>query len=320
MTSRMVVFPAPDGPNRASLSPARYGQGGGQAELAAVKLDVGLEHARSRCRRPAAGQGDYQQDQGERQRRGQPRLLQRRPDLQRYPVRVIRDDHHGAERAHGPGPGHGQRHGQAGRGERQRDPARHPGRPVAQQRGLFLDGGIDRGERGLRAQHVVRGRLVHLRDDQGQEGVGRGQVDVAEQLTDGRVRADHENQQQADDQRRQQQAAQHARLPDPGERQRAAGQLPGQRGAQDQQHGQRDHARLDGRDQRVERARDGQRGADLGPGQVGQQRDHRAEQGDPDDRGAGPARRPRWPSARSGAGPTRRTWAGGLAAQLTRHG
>ena len=98
----------------------------------------------------------------------------------------------------------------------------------------------DRRERRLRAQHVVRRRLVHLGDDQGQEGVGRGQVDVAEQLTDGRVRADHEDQQQADDQRRQQEAAQHARLPEPRERERAAGQLPGQRGTQDQQHRQRD--------------------------------------------------------------------------------
>src|SRR6202035_5664527 len=137
---------APDGPNRARRSPAATAKAADSRNSRRSSST-----SASSTRAPEVGgqrqrQGDNQQEQGEGERGGQPRLLQRRPDLQRYPVRVVGADQHG----------------------------------------------------GLRAQHVVRARLVHLGDDEGQQRVGRGQVAVAEELTDRRVRADHEDQQQAD--------------------------------------------------------------------------------------------------------------------------
>ncbi len=181
------------------------------------------------------------------------------------------------------------RHRQARRGQRQRHPPEDPARPVAEQGRLLLQPRVHRAERSLRPHDVIGRRLVDLGDDQGQERVGRRQVEVPDQVTERREGADHEDQQQADDQRRQQQAAQHAGLPDPRERQRAAGQHVGQRSTDHEEHGQRDAAGFERGNQRIQRAGVAQRAHYRAARQVGEQRDHRPEQGDPDH---GRARRP----------------------------
>ncbi len=206
-----------------------------------------------------------------------------------------------------------------------------------EQRRLLLQPGVDGAERGLRAQHVIRGRLVDLGDDQGQERVGGRQVQAARCTSPiGRERADHEDQHQADDQRRQQQAAQHPGLPHPRERQRAAGQHPGQRGRHQEQHGHASRRPTPARSTSGSSAPGAVSELAISCGDsVGQQGDHRAEQGDPDHaradhrgdarrgpdppRGAGRAARRR---ARPAAAPCRTAppeTGAGLAAQLTLH-
>src|ERR1700721_1728938 len=86
-----------------------------------------------------------------------------------------------------------------GWGRRQLTPREPPPRPVAEQAGLLLKPRLDASEGRLRAEYVVGRRLVDLRDDQGEEGVGRGLVQVSEQAADRRGRADEEPQQQAAD-------------------------------------------------------------------------------------------------------------------------
>ena len=54
ITSSTVVLPAPDGPNSATRSPSATSSAAADGEVAAVSLDVDVQHARSRRRRPAA--------------------------------------------------------------------------------------------------------------------------------------------------------------------------------------------------------------------------------------------------------------------------
>src|SRR5579863_7491189 len=105
MASRMVVLPAPEGPNRASRSP-------GAADRAACtrKSLRSTSTSASSTGAPDVGgqrqrQRDNQQDQRERQGGRQPGLLQRGEDLHRYAVGVVGNDNDRAERAHSPGPG-----------------------------------------------------------------------------------------------------------------------------------------------------------------------------------------------------------------------
>src|ERR1017187_6516742 len=129
MVSRIVVLPAPDGPNRTRRSP-----GATDTAERRVKSLRSTSTSASSTGAPGVGgqrqwQRDHQQDQRERQGGGQAGLLQRGVDLQRYPEWMVGDDDYRSEGSHRPGPRDRQGHGQARGGQRQGNPPDPPPRP-----------------------------------------------------------------------------------------------------------------------------------------------------------------------------------------------
>ena len=145
--------------------------------------------------------GDDEQE-GEGERAGQAELLEGDEDLVRQPAWVVGDDDDGPEGTHGPRPGGRKARRQPWGGEGERDASEGLQGAVAEQGGVLLDAGVDRGEGGMGAQHVERRRLVELGDDESEEGVHPRQVDVGEKVPERAFRTDEEDEQKADDERR----------------------------------------------------------------------------------------------------------------------
>src|SRR5581483_12520353 len=100
IASSTVVFPAPDGPNSATRSPAPTDNAARTANERQSTSTSASSTGTPEVREQRQRQRHHQQHEGERQGGRQAGLLKRGEYLQRYPGRVIGDDHHRAERAH----------------------------------------------------------------------------------------------------------------------------------------------------------------------------------------------------------------------------
>ncbi len=156
---------------------------------------------------------------------------------------------------------------------------------VAEQGGVLFDAGVDRGEGGMGAEHVERGRLVELGDDESEECVHSRQVDVGEEVAERSFRTDEEDEQKADDERRHHQREHDAELDDAGERQTASGEQVGERGAEQHHDPEGDRARSERDPEGVQGSGRPERRSDGLEREVLDQHGEGAEQGKPDHEG-----------------------------------